>query len=174
MPLPPEFADVFSRMQEQIRRLQGQVAAANVVELIATADNAQTITVAGGVDSGFVSLASGPQLDVATASGRIAITVSGRVQLPQCNTGALGVISYEIRDAEGVQIVGPDNLRGPAASWYAGTGAALQAGYSYVHTGLNPGTYTIKTLYRFKDGPPGGAGPFTANFINRALIATGY
>lgn len=174
MPLPPEFADVFSRQQEQLRRLQAQIAAANVVELIATANNAQTITVSGGVDSGFVSLASGPQLTVATASGRLAVTVSGRVQLPQCNTGALGVISYEIRDAAGVQVIAPDNLRGVAAAWYAGAGALAQESYSYVHTGLDPGTYTIKTLYRFTDGTPGGAGPFTANFINRALIAKGY
>lgn len=174
MPLPPELADVIAGQQEQIRRLQGQVAAANVVELIATANNLETITVSGGADSGFVSLASGPQLTVATASGRIAVTVSGRVQLPNSNWGSLAVMSYEIRDAAGVQVVAPDLLRGLADYNGQTVYSLAQGSYQYVHTGLTPGTFTIKTLYRFQDGPPGGAGPFTANFNNRALIAKGY
>lgn len=174
MPLPPEFADDYARLKEHLRRLQSQIAAANVVELIAETSTDETITIAGGADSGFVELPDGPQLDVATGSGRITVTVSGRVRIPNANAGAIAILGYEIRDAAGELVIGPANLRGLAAAAVAGSAAFAQGSYTNVHAGLEPGSYTIKTLYRFTDGAPGGAGPWTANFINRALIAKGY
>jgi hypothetical protein len=153
--------------------MQTQIAGANVVEIQAATSSNESITVSAGTDSGWVALTSGPQQTITTNSGKIVVTVAGQVKLPQANNNALGVISYELRNAAGVQVIAPDNLRGVAALYIGGIGSLAQAGYSYVHDGLTPGAYTIKTLYRFTDGA-GGGGPFTANFINRALIAKGY
>ena len=174
MPLQGDLSDELVRIRDRLDRMQSQIAASNVVELVASANNTETITVAGGADSGFVALTSGPQLDVVTNSGQITVTVSARISIPNANASAIALCSYEIRDAAGVQVIAPDNLR--ALITYNGPDASsmAQASYQAVHNGLTPGKYTIKALYRFTDGPAGGAGPFSANFINRALIAKGY
>jgi hypothetical protein len=173
MPLQPELADDYARLKEQVKRMQSQIAAANVVELIAAPAADESITIAAAGDSGFVALSAGPQLAVSTDSGRITVTVSGRIRIISSNPNAVAIIGYEIRDAAGVQVVAPDIFRGFGTGTGNATAALGQGSYTYAHTGLAPGAYTVKALYRFTDGA-GAGGPYSASFINRALIAKGY
>jgi hypothetical protein len=175
MPLKPDLGDVIAKIAEDVRRLRSLVAQAVKVEVAASTSTDETITVAKNVDSGWQTLTSGPSLTVVTGSGKIVVTVSGRVKIPASNTGALGVISYEIKNAAGVQVVAPDLYRGVYVEFKgAGVGASEQTSFMYVHDGLGAGTFTINALYRYWDGAGATAGPFTADFINRTLIAKGY
>lgn len=174
MPLKPDFPDDYAALREEVRRLRFAVAAA-AVEITAATSSDETIAINAQADSGWQSLSSGPSLQVTAALGKIVVTVGGRIKIPSSNTGAIAVISYAILDANNVQVVAPDLYRGPAVEYKgAGSGASVQSSFTYVHDGLAPGTYTIKTQYRYWDGSGGATGTFTADFINRALIAKGY
>jgi len=173
MPLPPDLGTAIASLWEEVRKLRYLVNSAPMETQASTASD-ETITVAKNADSGWISLTSGPSVTVATRAGKIVVTVSGRVKIPVSNTGARAVISYEIRDSLSAQIVAPDINRGVGADFNGGTGSAEQSAYAWVHDGLAPGTYTVKTQYRYQDGAGATAGPFTADFINRAIIAKGY
>lgn len=173
MPLPPDLGSAIANLWEELRRLRYLVTSAPM-ETQASTSSDETITIAKNADSGWVSLTSGPSVTVATRSGKLVVTVSGRVKMPVSNTGARAVISYEIRDSLNAQIVAPDINRGVGADFNGGSGSAEQSAYSWVHDGLAAGTYTVKTQYRYLDGAGATAGPFTADFINRAIIAKGY
>lgn len=175
MPLIPDLADLLAKLSDDVRRLRFQVAQATTVEMTAATATDETITINANADSGWLTLASGPSLTVATASGKIVVTVGGRIRIPSANTNSLGAISYQILDANGVQVIGPDLYRGVFVEYKgSGMGASAQTSFVAVHDGLAAGSYTVKTLYRYWDGPGGVTGTWTADFINRALIAKGY
>jgi hypothetical protein len=174
VPLIHDFPADYAALREEVRRLRYLVQS-RPVETTAATTTDETITVAKNADSGWQTLTSGPSVAVATSLGKIVVTVGGRVKIPTSNTNALGVISYEIKNSAGVQVVAPDLYRGPFVEYKgAGTGASVQSSFTYVHDGLTADTYTINALYRYWDGAGATAGPFTADFINRALIAKGY
>lgn len=174
MPLPPTFPDDYAQLRADVRRLKYQAAAGQVVEIQAATIADETIAVAAKADSGWQKL-SGPALPVHTDAGIIVVTVSGRIKIPASNTGAQAAIAYHLLDANSVEQVPADLTRAVWVEFKGATaGASVQGSFSFVHTGLAPGDYTLEAEHRYWDGPGAVTGTFTADFINRSLIAKGY
>jgi hypothetical protein len=172
--LPQTFPDDYAKLRRDVAGLKYAVAAGQVVELQAATLTDETITVAAKADSGWQKL-SGPSLPVHTDAGIIVVTVSGRIKIPSSNTGAQAAIAYHLLDANNVEQVPGDLTRAVWIEFKGATaGASTQDSFTYVHTGLPPGDYTLEALHRYWDGSGAVTGTFTADFINRSLIAKGY
>lgn len=173
MPLEPDFADDYALLRQQVKDLQFQLAQAKVVEVTATAIPTESVIIPANADSGWQGL-SGPGLDIYTASGKIAVTVSGRIEIGSANSNSQAGMSWEVSDEQGQRIIAPDLGRGIYAIYKGGMGAVTQSAFTFVHEGLAPGIYRVRTRYRYWDGVGGMGGTWAAEFRNRSLILKAY
>jgi hypothetical protein len=148
-----------------------QDGAGNLLSLAALAFNgtavetAATFTVAGG-GAWHVDPAE-PTITVAVSTGRLLVTVSA-VQFSSLSASNV-VMSWSLT---GPTMVAPDNQRGlvtatpsfPAQGYGSGS-------YTFLHSGLLPGEYTVQAQYRCD---PYGASTDSGVFENRCLIVQPY
>lgn len=173
MPLRPDMADDYAQLREDNKRSKYQIAAAKVVEVSATAASTETVTIAANADSGWHSL-SGPAVSVTTDSGKIIVTVSARISIGSANSNSQAGMSWELINDSGAVVAGPDLSRGVYAIYKGGMGAVAQSAFTFAHEGLPPGTYTVRSRYRYWDGPGSMGGTWWAEYSNRSLIAKAY
>lgn len=113
----------------------------------------------------------GPSVTVHTFTGRISVTVGGRLAVSGYK--GTGIFSYTIRSASGQVMIGAAEDRGLATSDLAGSataGSMIQASNTVSHQ-LAPGRYTVSARYGLLASVTVDT---TMKLTNRTLIAKGF